>query len=74
VEVLSPGNSKKEMDNKFRLYEESGVREYWMIEPEDECVFIYVLKDGKYIGLAPAVKIAQSSIFPELKVDLETVF
>src|SRR5215217_1614082 len=31
VEILSPGNSRKEMDNKFELYEECGVREYWLV-------------------------------------------
>ncbi|MDX1942881.1 MAG: Uma2 family endonuclease, partial [Saprospiraceae bacterium] len=31
IEILSPGNNKKEVDNKFRLYEENGVREYWVV-------------------------------------------
>ena len=33
VEILSPGNSKKEKKDKFELYEEAGVREYWLVEP-----------------------------------------
>jgi Uma2 family endonuclease len=28
IEILSPGNSKKEMDIKFDIYEENGVKEY----------------------------------------------
>ncbi|WP_042344549.1 Uma2 family endonuclease, partial [Capnocytophaga canis] len=33
IEILSPGNSKKEMKNKFELYQESGVEEYWIVNP-----------------------------------------
>lgn len=54
IEILSPGNTKKQLDHKFDVYEESGVREYWLVEPNDEVVFVYVLNgEGKFIGLKP---------------------
>lgn len=75
VEILSPGNTKREMKDKFELYEEAGVREYWLVHPLDESVQIYVLNEAeRYIGLQPATEIARSSIFPELSVDLAEVF
>ena len=75
VEILSPGNSKKEKKDKFELYEEAGVREYWLVEPSEDSVLIYVLNEAdRYIGLQPATEVAQSVIFPELKVDLEKLF
>lgn len=75
IEVLSPGNSKREMNEKFELYEEAGVREYWLVQPADEVVLIYVLNEAeRYIGLRPATEVAQSAIFPELRVDLGEVF
>ncbi len=30
IEILSKGNSNKEMKNKYELYEENGVKEYWI--------------------------------------------
>jgi Uma2 family endonuclease len=33
IEILSKGNSKKEMQLKYQLYQESGVKEYWLIYP-----------------------------------------
>ena len=39
VEILSPGNSAKEMKIKKALYEENGVREYWIIDPEHTIAF-----------------------------------
>ncbi|WP_439559297.1 Uma2 family endonuclease [Dyadobacter sp.] len=75
IEILSPGNSKKEMDNKFTLYEECGVREYWLVEPAENAVFVYVLnEEGKYVGLQPAISKLTSTIFPELTINLEEVF
>jgi Uma2 family endonuclease len=49
VEILSPGNSAHEVRTKFNLYQEAGVPEYWLINPEEENLVQYVLNDkGKY--------------------------
>ena len=77
VEILSPGNTKREMREKFRVYEEAGVREYWLFHPADKTVSIFIRNNaGMFIGLAPAVEgdILQSTIFPDLKIDLDIVF
>ncbi len=75
IEILSPGNPKREMKDKFELYEEAAVREYWLVHPLDESVQIYVLNEAeRYIGLQPATEVARSAIFPELSVDLAEVF
>jgi Uma2 family endonuclease len=49
VEVLSPGNNKKELKYKYEVYEQSGVAEYWIIHPNEETLLIYTLTDGKYV-------------------------
>lgn len=49
VEILSPGNTRKEMRIKLKLYEESGVKEYWIISQVKENIMVYVLSEtGKY--------------------------
>jgi Uma2 family endonuclease len=49
VEILSPGNNKKELRNKYEVYEESGVKEYWIVWPEHKNFLKYTLDDqGKY--------------------------
>ena len=40
IEILSSGNSSKEMKYKFDLYEEAGVLEYWIVNPENKTLFI----------------------------------
>jgi len=48
VEILSPGNNKKELQNKYEVYEESGVLEYWIIHPLEKTFFKYMLTDGQF--------------------------
>jgi Uma2 family endonuclease len=75
VEILSPGNSKREMKDKLELYEEAGLREYWLVHPLDENVLIYVLDENeRFLGLRPFTEMAQSVVFPELCVDLADLF
>ena len=77
IEVLSPGNSKREMNEKFQVYEESGVKEYWLVYPLDKNVIVYILNpEGQFIGLRPAIdgQALHATIFPELVVDLGELF
>ena len=76
IEIISPNNSKHDVDTKFKLYEEAGVLEYWIVEPYDKMILIYTLQNGKFIGLKPCTegeKIA-SPLFPSLTIALEDVF
>lgn len=76
IEILSPGNSTREMKTKFDLYEENEIQEYWLVEPEKETIFIYVLKEGNYIGLRPFTieDTIISPTFPNLQVEVKEVF
>jgi len=49
VEILSPSTAKKDFTEKFVLYEEHGVREYWIVHPKEKAVHVFLLQDnGKY--------------------------
>ncbi|MFT6147614.1 MAG: Uma2 family endonuclease [Saprospiraceae bacterium] len=79
VEILSPGNSRREMKDKFELYEEAGVLEYWVIDPERKAVFVYHLDKNtdKYVAQLPTLTdedVLESRIFEGLKVELSDVF
>jgi Uma2 family endonuclease len=50
VEILSKGTADRDVKDKFELYEETGVREYWITSIEDETVLVYRLKDGQYLA------------------------
>jgi Uma2 family endonuclease len=48
VEILSPGNNKKELTNKYEVYEEAGVLEYWIIHPYEKTFMKYTLLKGVF--------------------------
>ncbi len=48
IEILSESNRKHDLVTKFNLYEEAGVREYWIVYPADEMIEVYHLENEKY--------------------------
>ena len=49
VEILSPSTSRQDRLLKFKYYLNAGVREYWIVDPEQKTVQVCLLEDGKYI-------------------------
>jgi len=41
IEILSPSNTAIEMERKLKLYQDAGVREYWIVDPENNGVTVY---------------------------------
>lgn len=76
VEIISTNNSKHDVHTKFNLYQEAGVKEYWIIEPNDKIILVYTLVNDEFIGLKPQVEgeNIKSPLFPELEIALEDVF
>lgn len=49
IEVFSPSTAKRDKEYKFTLYEKYGVREYWMVDPVNRYVEVYVLQEGVFM-------------------------
>lgn len=77
VEILSPGNNKKELVNKYEVYEEAGVKEYWIVSPSEKTFFRYILDDkGKFqpTKLLTEGEEVTTTIIPGFKLMLDEVF
>lgn len=77
VEILSPGNNSKELKNKYEVYEENGVKEYWIIHPEEKTFLAYILnKKGNYetVGLKTIGDNITTPVLPGFVLKLEDVF
>jgi len=48
VEILSPGNNRKELQNKYDVYEEAGVLEYWIIYPHEKTLIKCALVENRF--------------------------
>ncbi|MDZ7934468.1 MAG: Uma2 family endonuclease [Emticicia sp.] len=55
IEIQSPGNTKREMKDKFELYEEAGVKEYWIVDSVQNFVLIYYLNESGKIHQNKAI-------------------
>ncbi|MCL2350620.1 MAG: Uma2 family endonuclease [Defluviitaleaceae bacterium] len=49
VEILSPSTVKYDRAYKKDLYEQHGVKEYWIVDPKNMTIEVHILTDGKYI-------------------------
>lgn len=77
IEILSPGNNKKELANKYEAYEEAGVKEYWLIAAGERACFQYVLNsEGRYFAAKPLTTgdTVTTPILPGFSLNLEEVF
>jgi len=78
VEVLSPGNNKKEIKIKYDLYEEFGVKEYWVVQPNEQTLLRYVLnEEGKFVvpeRMLTVGDILTTSILPGFELAMDDVF
>ncbi len=41
IEILSPSSVKMDCERKVKLYQETGVREYWIVDAEKKAVTVY---------------------------------
>ncbi len=76
VEVLSPGNNAKELKKKYEVYEESGVKEYWIVSPQNQWVRSYTLTDGKFKESPFLVSgdTLESSVLPGFTLNITELF
>ena len=79
VEITSDSTMKKDYNEKFNIYEENGVQEYWIVNPDANSIEIFTLDKHKLESVG-VFKIADGAIalssvmFPDLTVDLIDLF
>lgn len=75
VEILSPGTEHVDRGEKYFEYAKAGVREYWIVDPDEKKIEVYVEKRGVYQlfeKYGPG-QTAYSKILPGFKIDLDEI-
>jgi len=62
------------MERKLKLYQDAGVREYWIVDPENNGVTVYRFQEGTIFHTYKSADKVPVAIFPELSINLEQVF
>ena len=77
VEIISPATVRRDTIVKKGIYERFGVREYWIVYPEERAVEVWVLNNkGKYdlFNVAEGEGKVKSKVLEGFEVDLKEVF
>jgi Uma2 family endonuclease len=78
MEVMSPDDPKRDRETKKREYAMAGIPEYWLIEPVNQIVRVFVLDsdaDGyRTHGVIEAGKMATSASLPGFGIDVREMF
>ena len=77
VEILSPGNTRREMKDKLELYQTAGVPEYWIVDPDHEFILVFTPNEtGQYTGSLPYTEGSEltSPALPGFRLDVGKVF
>ena len=74
VEALSPATRDLDLGARRELYERSGVREYWVLDPRARTATLLRLADGRFAEAASDDGLVRSEVVPGLVVDPADVF
>jgi Uma2 family endonuclease len=76
VEVLSPANTRRKLQEKLADYAEIGVAEVWVISPEARTVELLILESGQLVraGLFSTGDILKPRPFPHVQVDIAQIW
>ncbi len=76
VEILSTSTASKDRGIKFDTYEQSGVREYWLVDPLSRYIEVYNNRQGVFtrLGLFEPDKTFVSEVLAGINVDVSVLF
>jgi prevent-host-death family protein len=76
VEVLSPSTRNKDMTKKLSLYRDCGVQEYWVVNPMNRYVHVYLLRDNEIENerMFSGQDLVESFYFERLQLPVSDIF
>ena len=76
MEILSPTTQRHDRVTKFNLYQQAGVREYWIVDPTGKSVQVFVLDDDHYVAkdFGTAKDTVKVNVLEDCAIDLSQVF
>ena len=76
VEIISKGTMDKDRVLKKDLYEAFGVLEYWIVDPRNRSIEVYLLEDNRYglFSFAAEEGKVKSSVLPDFQLEVSEIF
>ncbi|WP_156291397.1 Uma2 family endonuclease [Oceanobacillus salinisoli] len=77
IEIISPSSAKRDKIEKINKYEQAGVKEYWIVEPQEKIISVFKLQESGSYGrpeLYTDEHEVKVSIFDDFIIQLNKVF
>ncbi|MFO0794105.1 MAG: Uma2 family endonuclease, partial [Candidatus Brocadiaceae bacterium] len=76
VEILSPSSTFSDTAEKKEVYRKYGVREYWLVFPEEKAIEVLSLENGSYFEYCKVKKkgLVKSKILDGLEINVTDIF
>ena len=80
IEIMSPSNTHSQLFYKFNYYLIAGVKEYWVVDPDEKIVNVYIYNKGRYfttlykdndripVTTLPGLEIALEDVWARLNI------
>ena len=76
IEIASPSTARKDQTVKMELYQKHGVREYWILHPQDQVLIMRVLDATGMYGPTRVVELKSKvsvSTLPDIEIELDDI-
>ena len=70
IEIVSPESVARDYVQKRTIYEQAGVREYWIIDPDERRTTFLSLREGGYVEVSPVEHVFRSEVLPGFHLDV----
>jgi len=74
VEIVSPDTVSRDYEDKRVRYEQAGVREYWILDPGEECTLFLALGPGGFVEVFPQDHLFRSRVLPGFVLDVRCLW
>lgn len=76
IEILSPGSMRFDRGEKMKLYKKYQVQEYWIVDPKNQSVEVYVYENNEYELFSFAVEAGkvESKVLQKFSLPVEKIF
>jgi len=75
VEILSRSTARRDRTEKKEIYQQCGVDEYWIVDPERRVVTVFHLEEGRYpTGERVLAGRIPSRVLPQLELTADAIF
>jgi Uma2 family endonuclease len=74
IEILSSSTAENDQHLKRSLYQQAGVREYWIVNPDSHHILQLELRDGSYIEHPGTETARRLAVLPAIEISLDQVW